>query len=108
MIFNDEGSGEYFDSYGLHSIVHSLEDFMELHTSSWIYNSKTQLSLISYVCGHYTMYYVLFCSWGCSLAEILSHFLSNVVLNDKTVKRFVENLLKWNCITWLIPLLIPA
>ena len=38
MFFNDEGSGEYFDSYALHLIIHSLEDFMDSHLSSWIYN----------------------------------------------------------------------
>ena len=94
MFFNDEESGKYFDSYGLHSIVHSLEAFMDSYFSSWIYNSKTLQSLISHVCGLYTVHYILFRSCCCFLAEILSHFLSDVVLNDKTVERFVENLLK--------------
>ena len=29
MFFKDEGSGEYFDSYGLHPIIHALQDFMD-------------------------------------------------------------------------------
>ena len=40
------------------------------------------------------MYYILFRSRGCSITEILTHFSDNVSVNDKTVERFVENLLK--------------
>ena len=40
------------------------------------------------------MYYILFRSRGCFLTEIVSPFLSNVVLNDKAVERFVDDLLK--------------
>ena len=40
------------------------------------------------------MYYILFRSRGCSLSEILTHFSNNVSLNDKTVERFIQNLLK--------------
>ena len=74
MFFNDKGPDEYFDSYSLHSIIHGLEDFMDSHSSSWIYNLKTLQSLISHVCGHYIVYYILFRSHDCSLAEIVSHF----------------------------------
>ena len=94
MFFNNQRSAEFFDSYGLHPIVHGLTDFLDSHSSSWIYNSKTLQSLISEVCGHYTIYYILFCSCSCSLSEILTHFSSNVSLNDKTVECFIQNLLK--------------
>ena len=56
--------------------------------------SETLVSLIFLVCGHYTAYYILFRSHSCSLPEILSHFFGSVVLNDRTLQRFVENLLK--------------
>ena len=56
--------------------------------------SETLQSLISQVCGHYAVCYILFRSRSCSLPEILSHFSGNVALNDRTVQRFVENLLK--------------
>ena len=94
MFFNNQRSAEFFDSYGLHPIVYGLTDFLDSHASSWTYNSKTLQSLISEVCGHYTVYYILFRSRGCSLTEILTHFSDNVSVNDKTVERFVENLLK--------------
>ena len=94
MLFNNPRSAEFFDSYGLHPIVYGLTDFLDSHSSSWTYNSKTLQSLISEVCGHYTVYYILFHSRGCSLSEILTHFSDNVSLNDKTVERFIQNLLK--------------
>ena len=94
MFFNNQRSAEFFDSYGLHPIVYGLTDFLDSHSSSWTYNSKTLQSLISEVCGHYTMYYILFHSRGCSLSEILTHLSNNVSLNDKTVERFIQNLLK--------------
>ena len=40
------------------------------------------------------MYYILFHSRGRSLSEILTHFSDNVSVNDKTVERFIQNLLK--------------
>ena len=55
LFFNDEGSGKYFNSYSLHPIIQGLEDDVNSHSSSWIYNSKTLQSLISQVCGHYTV-----------------------------------------------------
>ena len=94
MLFNNPRSAEFFDSYGLHPIVYGLTDFLDSHSSSWDYNSKTLQSLISEVCGHYTVYCILFRSRGCSLSEILTHFSSNVNLNDKTVEHFIQNLLK--------------
>ena len=60
MFFNKQRSAEFFDSYGLHPIVYGLTDFLDSHSSSWIYYSKTLQSLISEVCGHYTVYYILF------------------------------------------------
>ena len=94
VFFNHQGSAEFFDNCGLHSIVHGLTDFLDSHSSFWICNSKTLQSLISEVCGHYTVYYILFRSRGCSLFEILTHFSSSISLNDKTVGRFIQNLLK--------------
>ena len=92
MFFNDEGSGEFFDSYSLHPIIYELEEFMISHSSSRIDISKTLQSLISPVCGHYTVYYISFRSRSCSLSEILTHFSNNVSLNDKTVEHFIQNL----------------
>ena len=94
IFFNNPRSAEFFDSYGLHPIVYGLTDFLDSHSSFWDYNWKTLQSLISEVCGHYTLYYILFHSRGCSLAEILTHFSDNVSVNDKTVEYFIQNLLK--------------
>ena len=94
MFFNNQRFAEFFDSYGLHPIVYGLTGVLDSHSSSWTYNSKTLQSLISEVCGPYTVYYILFRSCGCSLSEILTHFSSNVSLNNKTVERFIQNLMK--------------
>ena len=94
MFFNNPRSAQFFDSYGLLPIVYGLTDFLDSHSSSWTCNSKTLQSLISEVCGHYTVYYILFRSRGCCLSEMLTHFSSNVSLNDKTVEHFIQNLLK--------------
>ena len=73
--------------------IQLFDRFLDSHSSSWDYNSKTLQSLISEVPGHYTVYYILFRSRGCSLSKILTHFSDNVSVNDKTVERFVEELL---------------
>ena len=71
--FNNQGSAEFFDSYGLHPIVQQI--FLDSYSSSWIYNSKTLQSLISEVCSLWLLYYMLFRSRGCSLSDILNPFL---------------------------------
>ena len=94
MFFDKNGKGEYFDSYGLPPHVFDLQNFMDLNSRQWIYTNKTLQRLLSTVCGHYCVYYLLFRCRNVTLREIVSRFSSNLSENDYNVHRVVNDL--WN------------
>ena len=95
VYFDKCGRGEYFDSYGLALAFVGLEPYMDTHSlAGWIYNCKTLQALFSNVCGHYYVYYILFCYRGVPLHAIVSDFTSNLTENDRSISRFICELLQ--------------
>lgn len=83
---------EYFDSYGVQPIKQSFKRFMKRLNKSYRYNKQSLQSLLSKVCGEYTVYYVFHKSKGYTLRKILSNFSNDCEQNDEIVKYFVKRL----------------
>ena len=83
---------KYFDSYGLPPTLVGLDSYMDAYSlSGWIYNPKILQAYFSSFCGHYCVYFVLFCCRGVPLHVIVSDFTSNLTENDRSISRFIRN-----------------
>jgi hypothetical protein len=82
-----QGSGEYFDSFGRRPSV-QIERYLNRRCSSWTYNDRQLQSVISKFCGHYCIYYCVLRSRGLDMRKIVRSFTSDTALNDALVHRF--------------------
>ena len=73
------------DSYGLNPEFCNFDSFMNENATMWSCNSKSIQNLLSVVCGHYCVYYILCRCRDVLMKQILSPFTSNVVKNDQKV-----------------------
>ena len=92
FFFDQEGQGQFFDSYG-HSPQHyttKFNDLLNKNSNSWTFNRKKVQSDFTTVCGQYCLYYVLFRCKGGRLTEMLDLFGEDTYLNDITVNEFVK------------------
>ena len=92
--FTKDQKGEFFDSYGLppSNYTGTFPLFLNNNSNGWKFNSKTLQSIDSKVCGHYCLYYALFCCRNICMSTIVNRFSSNKRRNDFLVKRFIENI----------------
>ena len=70
--FTKEQVGEFFDSYGSPPRKYSgtFTTFLNNNSNQWIFNTATLQSIYSKVCGHYCLYFALFCSRQKSMSTI--------------------------------------
>ena len=95
IYFDQYGRGEYFDSYGSPPNVIGLDSYMDQFSlMEWIYNRKTLQALLSTVCGHYCVYFILFRCRGVPLHAIAASFTSNFTENDRYVSQIVREFSK--------------
>lgn len=92
VYFDKNGKGEYFDSYGLPPSFLDLDEYMNRHSRSWIWNRKTLQALFSTTCGHYCIYYILLRCRGIPLLDIVESFSSYLTENDRFITRFIRSL----------------
>ncbi len=85
---DSEGHGEYFDSFGLEP-PKVFSKFMNCSCLKWIWNKVTLQDLFTTACGHFCAFYLLHCSEGTSLAEIVD-FLLNQECDDCYVTDFIH------------------
>ena len=92
MYLAEDGSGEYFDSFGREPMP-IFRNFLERHCQSYIFNHEQLQSVLSGFCGHYCVFYCLFKRLYYSLNFIVNCFGNDTMLNDTIVHKFVcENL----------------
>lgn len=84
------GSGEYFDSYGLAPIRKEFMHFLTTHCLEWTFNEKTVQPLLSSTCGLYCAYYTIMRCNGYSTPQLLALFGSDLAFNNQLVVRFFE------------------
>ena len=92
MFLGDDGSGEYFDSFGRPPLP-IFRKFLDRNCSSWTFNKEQLQSILSRFCGHYCVFYCLFKRLRYSMNSIINCFSNDTMLNDTIVHNFVcENL----------------
>ena len=93
IYLNSDGSGEYFDSFGLMPIVHEFKEFMINNcTNGWSYNPVILQtpSYTSLTCGHYCTLFILCKNKNLPFKTFLNLFSTNTMLNDFFAKNIVK------------------
>ena len=89
--FDEDGIGEYFDSYGLEPPPY-FEQYMERHSKQWIWNQIQLQDLWTSACGHFCVFYVIYRSRGIPMEDIMEQ-LNCIEHNDQYVMESVTALL---------------
>jgi hypothetical protein len=92
ICFDEEGHGEYFDSFGLPPKT-IFERYMDKYCISWTFNKKQMQSLVSRFCGHYCIWYCMMKFRKVTLNELCNVMCSDTGLNDFLVHRFACNMI---------------
>jgi hypothetical protein len=92
ITFNKDGTGEYFDSYGLPPLNLEFIKFMQKHSpNGWVYNPVTLQCFDCITCGHYCIAYVKYRCHDYSFCDFLALFTSNTAHNDHIVRSLFED-----------------
>jgi hypothetical protein len=91
MYVDEQGRGEYFDSYGLPPPLPEFVAFLGRNAArGWTYNRHELQSLDTTVCGHYCIWFLSERARGKSMEEIVARFSStDTQKNDSQVENFV-------------------
>ena len=92
IFFDVGGEGEFFDSFGRRP-TGIFERYMDLHSTTWIYNDRQLQSITSRFCGHYCILYAVYKNRRYSMRNIIKMYGNNHVLNDYNTYRFVRKML---------------
>jgi len=88
---NENGEGEFFDSYGMSPYVPHHKRFMDRVCKTWTHNTHCLQALDSSVCGHYCLLYLIHKAHGYDLSTMIDmYFDNNVVKNDVVVEYLVN------------------
>jgi hypothetical protein len=91
LAVNKDGSGEYFDSYGLLPLHIEFADFLFRNCpNGWNYNKVPLQCLECITCGHYCVVYIKLRSRGYSYCDYISLFTKNPNDNDKLIKFYLN------------------
>ena len=90
VYINENGFGEYFDSYGLPPLIKYFTDFLDNNCpNGWTYNTKTIQWLTSINCGKYCVFYLWLRDIDISTYNIMRIFSTlNQQLNDDVIDEF--------------------
>jgi hypothetical protein len=88
IYFDDDGKGEFFDSFG-RSPGPYFANYMDKHSSTWIYNDTQLQNVVSSFCGNYCVFYCIYRCIGFNLKCIVNMFSRNTLINDYLVHKFV-------------------
>jgi hypothetical protein len=88
IIIDNNGCGEYFDSFGLPPLHVELIKYLDKNcTNGWRFNPIALQSDQSTTCGHYCVLYVMFRCLGYTYDEYMAKFRPNKRDNDATVAK---------------------
>ena len=91
LYINTDGSGEYFDSFGLPPLNAKIIKFLVNNCpNGFLYNPRTLQCLECITCGHYCIVYVKLRSIGKTFCNFISLFTTNTFKNEKIVKEIVN------------------
>ena len=86
IYFNDDGNGEFFDSFGRSSGPY-FANYMDKHSSAWIYNDTQLQNLASTFCGNYCVFYYIYRCIGLDMKCTVNMFSRNTLINDYLVHK---------------------
>ena len=89
--FNEDGLGEYFDSYGLAPPLW-FEQYMEKYSRQWTWNRVQLQDLWTSASGHFCVVYIIYRSRGIPMEDITEQ-LNCIEHNDQCVMESVMALL---------------
>lgn len=92
IYLDEDGKGEYFDSYGLPPLHHDFINFLNDVTTEWTWNAKQLQDRRSLVCGQHCIFYLVHRYLGLTMSEIQYLFSNNYYENDAVVKHYVDKL----------------
>ena len=82
---DQDGSGVFFDSYGLPPSVSHHIDRLRRNSTSYRWNIQQLQSVDSDVCGHYCVVFLFFVAHGYSLDMFCTLFCNDTISNDRLV-----------------------
>lgn len=91
MYFDEEGHGEYFDSYGIPPPP-CFTRYIQRHSMQWSWNRRSLQDVWTSACGHFCVYYVIYRSRDIPMNDITQH-LHSIEHNDQYVMEYVNALL---------------
>ena len=71
VVFFNENTGYYFDSYALPPYKDEIRSFLDRNTQRYTWNPMRLQGTQTYVCGLYCIYALHFLSRGCDLKRVL-------------------------------------
>lgn len=94
-IYCDEnGVGDYFDSYGLPPLYTEFEYFLQRNCPNGFLHNRITLQCFDCVtCGEYCIAFILIRLHNGSYADFISLFTSNPKINDKLIKYYFKKYL---------------
>ena len=92
IYLNVDGTGDYFDSYGLPPLHREVYEFLCDNAPSGVsYNAVTLQNIFSTTCGGYCVLYIKARSGGVTHCEFINQFSRvNTVNNDKYVSNYIR------------------
>ena len=92
VYINEDGIGEYFDSFGLKPLFREIVEYLDNNCKEWYYNNVTIQGLTSITCGQYCVLFVYLRSIGISLCQIINLFTTDYKINDEIIKSLYKEL----------------
>ena len=91
IYIDENGIGEYFDSYGLPPLHQEFINFLNYNCpNGYFSNFKTLQCLTCVTCGHYCIAYIKMRSNGLSYDEFIKLFTNNQLTNDNLIQKYVK------------------
>ena len=97
IFLDDDGTGEYFDSYGIPPLSRHVLDFLNKQTNNnWTFNTRQLQGAYTTLCGGYCIFYIMYkCRYNLSMERIIRMMfpiehappLSNDIKVQKSLKQ---------------------
>ena len=91
VYINEDGVGEYFDSYGIQPPP-CFKKYLQRQCTHWVWNQIPLQDVWTSACGHFCVFYVIHCCRGLSM-ETITDYLFRIEHNDQFVMECVTALL---------------
>ncbi len=90
VFINDEGFGEYMDSYGFPPLYEEFYYFFNNCTTGYIFNRKQLQCLTCVTCGDYCVVFIIMRTNGITFNEFFRLFTNNQLQNDILIKKYLS------------------